>query len=294
MRATRTVNRCSSRAWEIFAICTSLASLFVSLPVLAQDSSQTTVAAQTPVVAQDPSLTTITGTIASYGKNSLTVRTESGQYRLFVFDRNTTKPETLILGHSVRVISTQTDDADVRLAVIVTSSEPPAPASPGAAAPAQPDATPPSVRQAENAIERESRKYHFGVQGGMALNPELVDVGVLARFGPFFSKNLQFRPNVDFAFGEVTKLFALNGDFIYNMSDFRWARKSVYFGAGPQFNFTEQSLSDHGVNFSDFHYSTALNIILGVRMRNGAFAELKSSVWAAPAPVLRLLVGYTF
>src|SRR6516164_1179128 len=101
MRATRTVNSWSSRAWEIFAICASLASLFVSLPVLAQDSSQTTVAAQTPVVAQDPSLTTITGTIASYGKNSLTVRTESGQYRLFVFDRNTPKPETLILDHSV-------------------------------------------------------------------------------------------------------------------------------------------------------------------------------------------------
>jgi hypothetical protein len=236
----------------------------------------------------------MTGTIASYSNNTLVIRTEGGQYRLFAFDRNTTKPTTLTLGHWVKVISTQTDDPEVRLAAVVTPTEAPTPAPGAAAAPEQPDVVPTSVRKAESAIERESRKFHFGVQGGMALNPELADIGILARFGPFFTKNFQFRPNVDFAFGEVTKLFALNGDFIYNMSDFRWSRTSVYFGGGPQFNFSEQSLSDHGVSFSDFHYSTALNVILGVRMRNGVFTELKTSVWAAPAPILRLMVGYTF
>jgi hypothetical protein len=279
MRVARLLNSWSSRASEIFTICVLLTSgLFASLPLL----------------AQDPSLTTMAGTVTSYSKNTLVVRTESGQYRLFAFDRNTTKPTTLTVGHWVRVISTQTDDPEVRLAVIVTAMEAPAPAPSGTPAAEQPDVVPTSVRKAESAIERESRRFHFGFQGGMALNPELVDIGVLARFGPFFTKNLQFRPNVDFAFGEVTKLFAINGDVIYNMSDFRWARTSVYFGLGPQFNFSEQSLSDHGVSFSDFHYSTALNVILGVRLRNGVFTELKTSVWAAPAPVLRLMVGYTF
>jgi hypothetical protein len=266
----------------------------VSLPALAQDSPQTTAAAQTPATDQDPSLTTMTGTIASFSKNSLVVKTLDGHYRLFAFDRNTTKPTTLVVGHSVRVISTQTDDPQVRLAVIVASVEVPAPAPAASTGPTEADVVPTSIRHAESAIERESRKFHFGFQGGMALNPELVDIGVLARFGPFFTKNLQFRPNVDFAFGEVTKLFAINADVIYNMSDFRWARTSVYFGLGPQFNFSEQNFSNHSVNFSDFHYSTALNVILGVRMRNGVFTELKTSVWAAPAPVLRVLVGYTF
>jgi hypothetical protein len=128
----------------------------------------------------------------------------------------------------------------------------------------------------------------------MALDPELVDIGILAKFGPFFSRNLQFRPSLDFAYGQVTKLFALNGDVIYNLSSNLGARRYVYFGAGPQFNFTEQSLSGHGVDFSDFRYSTALNILLGVRFRNGVFTEMKTSVYAAPAPIFRLMAGYTF
>lgn len=278
MRVMQAVNRPSLEEWRISAICVLLASfLFVSLPVLAQNSSQTT----------------MTGTVVQYSKSTLVVKGEGDQYRLFVFDRNTAKPATVATGARVRVISTQTEDPEVRLAVLV-AAEPPASAPGAPAAAAQPDVVPASIRSAERAIERETRKFHFGVQGGMALNPEVVDVGIHAKFGPFFSKNLQFRPNVDFAYGEISKIFALNGDFIYNISGNLGARRSLYFGAGPQFNFTEQSTSDHGVNFSDFHYSTALNILLGIRFRNGVFTELKTSVYAAPAPVLRLLVGYTF
>jgi len=270
----QTVNGCSSRSRKILTICVLLASfVFVSLPALAQGLSQTT----------------MTGTVVSYGTTTLVVKGEGKQYVLFVFDKHTVKPATLELGSGVRVISTQTEDPAVRLAALVTVTEAPAPRS--AATPAEPDVVPASIRGAESAIERDVRKYHFGIQGGMTLDSEAVDIGIHAKFGPFFSSDVQFRPSVDFAYGEITKAFSLSGDFIYVPSGSRAARRSFYFGGGPQFNFVSQSA---GVDFSEFHYSTALNVILGVRMRNGVFTEMKTSLWAKPAPIFRLIVGYTF
>jgi len=234
----------------------------------------------------------------SSSNNTLVIKVSPNQYRLFVFDKNTVKPATLAAGSTVRVISTQTDDPEVRLAALVEAipapTPPPAPPSGDAAVPAEPDVVPQSIRETEQALNREVRKFHLGIQGGLALDPELMDIGINARFGPFFSKSLEFRPSVDFGFGEVTKLFALNGDFIYNMGGQRGARRNVYFGGGPQFNFLQKSFTDHDVNFSDFHYSTALNIVLGVRMRTGLFTELKTSVYANPAPIIRVIVGYSF
>lgn len=273
MREKQRVNQWLSRARQIFALGVLFATLLLlNLPILGQDQLQTTT----------------TGTVVSYNKNSLIVKSENGQYTVFVFDRNTVKPDTLAAGSGVRVVSTQTSDHDIRVAVLVTSAERSAPAS------TQPEVVPASVRSLEHSIERNARKFHFGVQGGMALNPELVDIGVHARFGPFFTRNVQFRPSVDFSYGEITKLFALSADVIYNLSTTPGARRSFYFGGGPQFNFVEQSASGHGVDFSEFHYSNALDILLGVRFRNGAFTEMKTSVYASPAPIFRLIAGYTF
>jgi hypothetical protein len=245
-----------------------------------------------PALAQDPSQTTVTGTVVSYTNNVIVIKTEDRRYSIFVFDRNSSKPKTLAVGDGVRVVSTQTDDPEVRLAVAVVPFK--VEASPTAAPSSEPDVVPVGVRKTERAIEKQAKRIHFGLQGGMALDPELVDIGILAKFGPFFSKNLQFRPSLDFAYGQVTKLFALNGDVIYNLSTNLGARRNLYFGAGPQFNFSEQSLNSHGVDFSDFRYSTALNVILGVQFRSGVFTEMKTSIYASPAPIYRLMVGYTF
>jgi hypothetical protein len=222
----------------------------------------------------------------------MVMKTENNQFRLFVFDEHTVKPPTLAAGAGVRVISAQTEDPEARLAVLVTAAE----ATPSTAGPtaAQPDVVPRSVREAESAIQRDARKFHLGFQGGVALNPELVDIGVHAKFGPFFTKNVQFRPSIDFSFGEITKLFALNADFLYSLSPSPGARRSLYFGVGPQFNFAERSASGEGVSFSDFHYSNALSIIMGVRWRSGVFTEMKTSIWASPAPIFRLMAGYSF
>jgi hypothetical protein len=118
---------------------------------------------------------------------------------------------------------------------------------------------------------------------------------VHAQFGPFFSRNLFFRPNVEFGFGEVTKMFGINAEMVYRMPlTSRFEKWGVYFGGGPAFNFAEQSFGRNEISFSDFNYDSALNVLIGIQYRSGLFAEMKTSVYANPAPSLRLLVGYTF
>jgi len=56
-----------------------------------------------PATAQDE--TTVTGTVASSSRNTVTVRSGTGQFQLFVFDRSTRKPATFAVGSQVRVIS---------------------------------------------------------------------------------------------------------------------------------------------------------------------------------------------
>ncbi len=194
------------------------------------------------------------------------------------------------------MVSYPSGDPTYRLAYHVTVTR--AGPAPGAAAP-QPSVIPPEVVSAEEAIKRATRRFQFGFRGGAALNPELIAIGVHAQIGPIFSKNFAFRPNVEFDWGEVTYLFAINPEVIYTMPVYtNGGRWDVYFGVGPGFNFVSRDLSRPSgagsIGFSDFHFDTALNILAGVRLRSGVFAEIKGSVYAQPAPVLRLLVGYNF
>ncbi len=259
-----------------------LGSLFISMVFLS-----------IPLHAQEPQLLTITGDLYSLTKNTMVVKAEDGLFRLYSFDRYTTKPETIQIGSQVRVSSYPSDDPNIRIAYVVSVLRVgPAPAG---ATPAEPAVVPPEIRELENSIQHAARSFHLGVRGGFALDPELVLLGVHAQFGPFFSKNLFFRPNVEFDFGEVTKLFGINAEFVYRMPiTSRFSKSSVYFGGGPAFNFAQQSFGHNEISFSDFKYDAALNILVGIQYRSGLFAEVKTSVYAAPAPALRLLVGYTF
>jgi hypothetical protein len=139
-----------------------------------------------------------------------------------------------------------------------------------------------------------------GVRAGVALDPELVLIGVHAQAGPFFNPNVYLRPNVEFAWGEVTALFALNMEAIYRLPiSSRQGRWSAYVGIGPGFTFLHQNFErttgeGSRIDFGDFHYDVGLNILGGLRYRNGMFLELKTSVYSDPAPVLRLIVGYNF
>ena len=246
-----------------------------------------------PAGAQDE--TTITGTVASSSRDTLTVRTGTGQYQLFIIERSTRKPATLTLGSGVRVISSPGDEPGVRMALEITAIEP----SPQNQTAAGTPAVPAQVRRLERDIEREVRRFQLGVRAGVALDPELVLIGAQMQVGPFFSSDVFFRPNVEFAYGEVTALFALNPEIIYRLPlSSRFGRWSSYVGVGPGFNFVHQDFSRTGggkrVDFSDFHSEVGLNILGGIRYRSGMFAELKTSVYTENSPTLRLIVGYNF
>jgi len=242
-----------------------------------------------------------TGTVVSSSRNTVTVRDTRGRYQLFTFDRNIRKPATMPAGSNVRVISTPGDDAGVRTASEITIVQAGAPnAATRSDSGTASDNVPSEVRRVERDIEREARRYRLGVRAGVALDPELILVGVQAQLGPFFNSNVYFRPNVEFAWGEVTAMFALDPEIIYRLPlSSRSGRWSSYVGGGPGFNLVHQDFqtssgSGTRVDFSDFHSSVGLNLLAGLRYRSGMFTEIKTSVYSKPAPTLRLILGYNF
>ena len=250
----------------------------------------------TPAQAQEPSeMTTTNGTVVSVSRSTLLLKAADGRYRLFSLDRDTTKPKTIPIDTEVQVISYPSGDPAYRIAYVVLLQ----PQAAAAGAPQQPDVIPPEVRSAENAIKRGARRFQFGFRGGLALDPELIAIGMHAQFGPFLTKNLSFRPNVEFDWGEVTYMFAINAEAIYNMPiASRTGRWNMYVGGGPGFNYVQRDLSRpsgvSNIGFSDFHFDSALNVLVGVRYRSGVFTEIKTSIYAEPAPIFRVLVGYNF
>jgi hypothetical protein len=234
--------------------------------------------------------TTISGTVVSSSRNVLVVRTDRGVHNVFIYDRYSQKPaDNIPVGSTVRVISTPSDEPGVRLATHVTVSSA---ASEGQ--PKQPtEPVPASVRRLEDDIERQARRYGMGFRGGVGLDPEVLLVGVHARLGPFFNRNFSFRPNIEYGWGEVTKLVTINLEGIYRLPFTpRLGRWSAYAGAGPSLVFSHQNFEDNGVDFGDFDFDGGLNVLAGMEFRSGLFFEAKTTVYASPH--LRLIVGYTF
>jgi hypothetical protein len=250
--------------------------LFQSLPAHAQDA-------------------TVTGNVVSLTQNTITVSSGTGQYQLYVFGRNFRRPDNLAVGSQVRVVSSAGSEPGVRVANQITVLQAPANRNQETGD----SVIPADLRRVENDIEREARRYQLAVRGGVALDPELVLIGVQGQLGPFFRSDVFFRPSVEFGLGEVTAMFAFNGDMVYRLP-FSSARDrwSTYLGAGIGLNLLHQSFDEEEdgrrIDFGDFHSDTALNILAGVRRRGGMFLELKTSIYAGPSPTLRMVVGYTF
>jgi len=236
---------------------------------------------------------TITGTIVSVSRQTMVVRTDDNHHHLFVFDTDLVRPKGLASGAHVLVDSDKTDEPGVRLATRIKVLEP-------AAAPTTeplPDVAPPpkEVREVQHEIERLARRWQIGVRVGAGLDPELFLLGVHTAIGPIFSRDFYFRPSVEYAFGELTDMGAINLEGAYRLPiTFRQGRWSAYVGAGPGLNFIHQGIGKRDVSFSNFDYRTGLNVFSGVLFRRGTFAEVKTSLWAEGVPTLRLMFGYTF
>jgi len=164
-----------------------------------------------------------------------------------------------------------------------------------------PQNVPAGAVQAENAVEKAVRRFRVGIEGGVALDPELVDFGAHAAFGPIFKSGVDFRPGFEFGLGEVTTLFGINLDVLYTLPgstvSTRW---TPYVGAGPNFALSHRSIdttddpeadADSRFDFSDTDFVTGFNFIAGVRSRK-LFFEMKATAYGVST--VRLLGGFNF
>jgi len=247
--------------------------------------------------------TTVEGTIVSSSRLTVVVKSDDNQYHLFTSDRDTAKPRSLQAGARVRVVSDEGDQTGARHATNITVLEAAQSAgSSGSATSSSRDAAPipPTVRNVENQIRRDAQRWRVGVQGGVGLDPELVLFGVHSQMGPIFSRNVFFRPNADFEWGEVTDMVALNLEAVYRISSpTRGGTWAPYLGGGPSLNFIHQGFKtqtgqSRDISFSNFDYETGFNILAGFENRHGTFFEVKTSLYSHPAPVVRLIVGRHF
>jgi hypothetical protein len=260
---------------------------FFLLPVGAISQENTT-------TAQAQNESTIEGTVASVTRQTFVVRTADNQFHLFTFNRYTDRPTSMPVGTRVRVESRRGVEAGTRLATKVTTLEAASIQQGTAGTEAAP--IPESVRNAENSIRREARRWRLGVRAGAAFDPELFMFGVHSQMGPIFNPRIFFRPSAEFAFGEVTDLIAVNAEAVYRFP--RSAERRNWFpyvGAGPAFTFIHQNFEKgRDIDFGNFDFDVGFNVLLGMQYRRGTFVEVKTSLWAQPAPVLRLIVGYNF
>jgi len=168
----------------------------------------------------------------------------------------------------------------------------------------QDQAAPPpaAVQKAETAVKGAVRRFRIGFQGGVTFAPELIDLGIHARFGPVFTEKVEVRPGLEFGFGEVTTMFAVNVDVLYTLGDATQKRRWVpYVGAGPTFALSHRAVDTTSdpeadvssrFDFSDSEYQTGVNIIAGVREKNGMSLEAKATINGVQ--IVTLLIGFSF
>jgi hypothetical protein len=238
---------------------------------------------------------TVEGTVVSSTRSTLVVRTDENDFQLFTYGNGAARPRTIAPGSRVRVTAGAADENGTRSATnvtVVSAASNTGSVDKGAQAAPVPD----KVRDVESQIRRESRRWRLGVHAGAAFNPELFSFGVQSQMGPIFHPRVLFRPNAEFAYGEVTDLVALNLEGIYRFSQtWRKGNWTPYLGLGPALIFIHQSFqSGRQIDFGNFDYETGFNVLAGLQSRRGTFVELKTSLYSGPAPKLRLIVGYNF
>ena len=184
----------------------------------------------------------------------------------------------------------------------------------GAQALGQQSNLPVEAQRAEDAIERNVRRFRLGVQGGIGLDPELIMVGAHTTFGPVFRRGIDFRPGVEVGLGELTTLLAVNLDVIYTFGSAGRGPRSEwvpYIGAGPSFGLSHRGFETDGddsdnvdvddgddldgrnrFDFSDTDFNGGMNFIAGARRQNGLFLELKATAWGVSN--IRMMAGFDF
>ena len=167
---------------------------------------------------------------------------------------------------------------------------------------------PAGAQQAEDAVERTVERFRIGVEGGIGLDPELIEFGAHAAFAPIFSPDVEFRPGIEFGFGELTTLFGINLDVLYFLpGSTRGTRWMPYIGAGPSFGLSHRGFATDDVDnvdddeveepnsrfdFSDTDFNGGMNFIAGARNQSGVFFEMKATAYGVSN--IRFLAGFNF
>jgi hypothetical protein len=246
------------------------------------------------------------GTVVSTARSTIVVKTTDGLFQLFVLDRETVKPDVIPQQAQVKVSFAPTTDPStppIADAVQITAPPPPKVAALTGETPqaqGQPpvdEPIPPSVRQMERTIQRQTNRWRLGIRGATSLDPELFLFGVHSQLGPFFNENIYARPNVEIGFGELTTLLAFNFEGVYRLPVVsRASRWNIYAGGGPALNFSHRNFveeTDRGkIDFGDLDLDVGFNFLIGIQQREGMFLELKSSAYSIPT--IRFEVGYSF
>lgn len=252
------------------------------------------------------------GTVTSVGRGSIVMHTDQGAYIVFSVVPETVRSKPVSVGERVSVTTLSSDTETAPTALAITVLPRPQGLNPPAATDAsEPEVVPDQVRRLEAQIEHQARRYRAGVQGGAAFDPQLISLDAFATLGPFFSRNLQFRPNLEFAFGEVTTMFGIHLDAIYTLPGVpRSVKWAPYIGAGPTFSFShrgfETTATDAQVetgsgtvqiengrfDFSTWEWNNGFNFIVGFKNPNGTFFEMKSTAWGGAN--IRLMAGFEF
>jgi hypothetical protein len=277
------------RAHVLLGISAVCVSTFLVVRVQAQQNlpnAPSTQSAQTN--ENDP---VVEGTVVSSTRHTLVVRSDDKQYHLFTYDTGTVRNQAVRPGARVRVNGSAADDNGTQVAENVAVLSP---GSDSANSGQTREAAPPAqVSQVTDQIESEARRWHAGGRIGVGFSPELFLFGVQSQIGPIFSKRLLFRPNTEFAFGELTDMVAVNLEAAYRLNTTFRRGWSPYVGFGPSLNFIHQGVDRRDISFGNFDYKTGFNILVGAQ-KHGTFLEMKTSLWSAESPVLRLIVGYNF
>ncbi len=240
---------------------------------------------------------TQSGTVVSVNKNTLVIRNTANVHQLFVFDRDTIRPESISEGAEVVVVSLSTGEPGVRLARRVTFADKAAQPGQAGEQSAQPAAVPVLTRRVQRDIERGARNFGFGFRAGVGMDPEVLIVGAHAKMGPIFNHNITFRPSAEFGYGEVTKFVAVNLDTAYRLPlTPHWSTWAMYIAAGPSLGFSQQNFdrTNNGINWGNLEFTPSLDIVAGLEFRKGFLVEGRAAVYASPNSIFRLMFGYSF
>jgi hypothetical protein len=275
------------RARNLLILSILCASAFLALGVTVQAQQDPPDPPSAKSVQTEGNDRMVEGTVISTTRHTLVIRSDDNQYHLFTYAAGIVPKGTVKPGVRVRVNGTTPDEEGTQVAKSVTVVQPGSEAANSEAGP------PPQVNKTSKEIERQARRWHVGGKIGTGLSPELFMFGPQVQFGPFFTPHLLFRPNVEFGFGELTDMYAVNAEAAYRFGTTFHGQWTPYFGMGPSFNFINQSASSADVSFSNFDYQTGFNIFVGAQ-KNRTFVEVKTALWSAQAPVFRVFVGYNF